>query len=324
MDDLGASTKRSHRVSWVPFGLHEQHPNNYRDILSAIWENRDNLGYAYRILRDGCCDGCSLGTTGLHDWTMKDIHLCWVRLQLLRLNTMPAMNWHLLEDIAPLCRMKGKALRKLGRLCVPMVRRRGEPGFRRVSWEEAIARVADGFKAIQAEHGVGGVGVLRIGDQQVHARVVLAHRADRLLLEEAQRKLHAGRRRFGTVLGRQQRQAQHLGGGFGRRANPTSDSRKNNGVYRSVDGGATWQKISVSGQNGFPAIPGSVGRIALLPAPSNPKHMYVLIANSSNFSSLGIFSTQDSTAPTVTWQAGSTTNYTAAQGWYASSWYLRR
>jgi hypothetical protein len=139
MDDERASTKQSHRVSWVPFGLHQQHPNNYKDIFDAVWENRDNLGYAYRILRDGC----SLGTTGMHDWTMKDVHLCWVRLQLLRLNTMPAMNWHLLEDVAPLRRLKGKALRNLGRLCVPMIRRRGDQGFWRVSWDEAISLIAE-------------------------------------------------------------------------------------------------------------------------------------------------------------------------------------
>jgi formate dehydrogenase major subunit len=30
--------------------------------------------------------------------------------------------------------------------------------WRRVSWEEAIAKVAEGFKAIQAEHGVGAIG----------------------------------------------------------------------------------------------------------------------------------------------------------------------
>ncbi|WHZ22094.1 MAG: Putative formate dehydrogenase oxidoreductase protein [Nitrospira sp.] len=146
MADEPASGKRSGRSNWVsliPFGLHQQHPNNYKDILDAVWENRDSLGYAYRILRDGCCDGCSLGTTGLHDWTMKDLHLCWVRLQLLRLNTMPVMDWHRLEEVAPMRNMKGKALRKLGRLPVPMVRHRGDQGFRRVSWEEAVCLIAD-------------------------------------------------------------------------------------------------------------------------------------------------------------------------------------
>jgi len=150
MTDEHASGKGSvqrHWVSLIPFGLHQQHPNNYKDILDAVWENRDSLGYAYRILRDGCCDGCSLGTTGMHDWTMKDLHLCWVRLQLLRLNTMPAMNWHRLEDVAPLRAMNGKALRKLGRLCVPMIRHRGDRGFRRVSWEEAIRLIVERLRA---------------------------------------------------------------------------------------------------------------------------------------------------------------------------------
>ena len=91
--NAGRGFDRRHWVSLVPYGLNEKHPNSYREILDAVWENRDNLSYAYRILRDGCCDGCALGTTGMRDWTMKGIHLCAVRLNLLRLNTMPAMNW---------------------------------------------------------------------------------------------------------------------------------------------------------------------------------------------------------------------------------------
>ena len=91
-EDLAKAGNRRNWVSLVPYGLNEQHPNNYLDILDSMWENRDSLGYAFRILNDGCCDGCSLGTCGMHDWTMKGIHLCSVRLQLLRLNTMPAMD----------------------------------------------------------------------------------------------------------------------------------------------------------------------------------------------------------------------------------------
>jgi len=143
-----------HWVSLVPYGLNQQHPNAYKDILSTIWENRDNLGYAYRILRDGCCDGCALGTTGMRDWTMEGIHLCAVRLQLLRLNTMPAMDWRLLEDVAGLERLSGRELRKLGRLAVPMVRQEGEKGFRRVSWDEAIGLVAERLRATDA-HRIG-------------------------------------------------------------------------------------------------------------------------------------------------------------------------
>lgn len=40
----------------------------------------------------------------------------------------------------------------------PMVRDTIDDEWRRVSWEEAIGRVAAGFQAIQAEHGVGAIG----------------------------------------------------------------------------------------------------------------------------------------------------------------------
>ena len=40
----------------------------------------------------------------------------------------------------------------------PMVRDSIDDEWRTVSWDEAIARVAEGFKAIQAEHGVGAIG----------------------------------------------------------------------------------------------------------------------------------------------------------------------
>jgi hypothetical protein len=54
-------------VSLVPYGVNQEHPNAYSDILEATGENKDQLGYAWRILRDGCCDGCSLGTSGIRD-----------------------------------------------------------------------------------------------------------------------------------------------------------------------------------------------------------------------------------------------------------------
>ena len=129
------SRGRAPRVSLVPYGLNEQHPNHYVEMFKVLRDNRDNLGYAWRILRDGCCDGCSLGTSGMYDWTMKGIHLCNVRLQLLRLNTMPAMDHSLLERVDTLRGRSEKQLRKLGRLAYPTVGRRGDAGFRRISWD---------------------------------------------------------------------------------------------------------------------------------------------------------------------------------------------
>ena len=134
-------------VSLVPYGLDQQHPNAYADIAGTIWENRDNLGYAWRILQDGCCDGCSLGTSGMHDWTMEGVHLCALRLKLLRLNTMPAMDMSLLEDVQRLRKVPPRKMARLGRLSSPMIRRKGEKGFRRIGWDEAIANAADGIKA---------------------------------------------------------------------------------------------------------------------------------------------------------------------------------
>src|SRR5690348_4435246 len=134
--------KRKGWVGLVPYGLNQQHPNAYKEILEAVWENRDSLRYAWRILQDGCCDGCALGTTGMRDWTLNGIHLCAVRLRLLRLNTMQAMDWRVLQDAGPLQNKSEQDLRRLGRLAVPMVRQRGEKGFRRVSWEEALAVIA--------------------------------------------------------------------------------------------------------------------------------------------------------------------------------------
>lgn len=130
-------------VSLAPYGVGQQHPNAYREILETVWENRDSLRYAWRILNDGCCDGCALGTKGMRDWTMDGIHLCSVRLRLLRLNTMPAMDWRLMEDVEPLQDKSEADLRQLGRLAVPMVRQQGEKGFRRVTWDQALEVIAE-------------------------------------------------------------------------------------------------------------------------------------------------------------------------------------
>ena len=83
----------------LPFGLDRQKPRHYREMLRIVWENRDQLPYAWRVLSQGVCDGCALGTTGLKDWTLDGPHLCMVRLELLRLNTAPALNPAVLADV---------------------------------------------------------------------------------------------------------------------------------------------------------------------------------------------------------------------------------
>ncbi|MQA92632.1 MAG: FdhF/YdeP family oxidoreductase [Gemmatimonas sp.] len=130
-------------ASLKPFGIGEQRPNNYLEIIRAISENRDQLGYSWRILTQGTCDGCSLGTMGMRDWTTDEVHLCNIRLRLLRLNTMPALDPDVLSDTAALREKSGGELRELGRLPYPMIRRRGDRGFSRVGWDEALDEIAD-------------------------------------------------------------------------------------------------------------------------------------------------------------------------------------
>ena len=130
------------------FGLGQQKPRHYREMARVVWENRDQLPFAWRILKDGVCDGCALGTSGLSDWTLDGVHLCMVRLELMRLNTAPPLDPSILMDVAPLARRSSQELRALGRLPEPMLRRAGDPGFTVVSWDEALDRVAMEIRAV--------------------------------------------------------------------------------------------------------------------------------------------------------------------------------
>src|SRR3989454_7577197 len=142
-------------------------------MANVVWKNRDNLGYAWKVLSKGVCDGCALGVAGFRDWTIQGVHLCMTRLNLLRLNTMPVLDLKLLEDLDKLRRalpgregmmpsrasgMPGRGssppvefdnarLRELGRLPYPMFRARGAKGFRRISWDEAYRRVGSKIRA---------------------------------------------------------------------------------------------------------------------------------------------------------------------------------
>jgi molybdopterin-dependent oxidoreductase alpha subunit len=130
---------RRRTAALAPFGLGTQKPKHYREMLRVLWDNRRHLGYALRVLRDGVCDGCALGTSGVRDWTIDGVHLCLVRLNLLKLNTQDALAPALLDDAAVL--RAERALHTLGRLPYPLRRRRGERGFTRVSWDDALADI---------------------------------------------------------------------------------------------------------------------------------------------------------------------------------------
>lgn len=140
-----------HWAGLAPLGMGEQRPNNYLEIWKAFRENVDQLPYAWRILSEGVCDGCALGTAGLRDWTLPGIHLCNIRLRLLRLNTMDALRTRELEDVASLRKKRGEELRDLGRLPMPMIRRAGEKGFTVTTWEAALDLIAQRIRASSPE-----------------------------------------------------------------------------------------------------------------------------------------------------------------------------
>ncbi|MNH98750.1 Formate dehydrogenase H [compost metagenome] len=136
-------------VSKMPFGLGKIKPHHIRETAKVVWHNRDNLPYAYRILTQGVCDGCALGVSGLYDQTLEGPHVCTTRLNVLRLNTMPAIREELLyKDIDELRRMDSTELRKLGRIPYPLIRRKGEKRFSRITWDEALDHVAGKIRQI--------------------------------------------------------------------------------------------------------------------------------------------------------------------------------
>jgi molybdopterin-dependent oxidoreductase alpha subunit len=138
-------------ASVIPRHPGARKPNHYWEMLRVAWQNRGQIPYAWRILKHGVCDGCALGTHGLRDWTMDGVHLCMVRLDLMRLNTAPALDPSRLADVSKLEACDARTLRSLGRLPEPMIRRKGEKGFRVVSWEEAYSTAAEKICATAPE-----------------------------------------------------------------------------------------------------------------------------------------------------------------------------
>src|SRR4029079_10956820 len=57
----------------------------------------------------------------------------------------------MLKSVQPLKRLSSRELRELGRLPHPLMRRHGDAGFRVVSWEEAIDRIAQELRRTRPE-----------------------------------------------------------------------------------------------------------------------------------------------------------------------------
>jgi molybdopterin-dependent oxidoreductase alpha subunit len=131
----------------APNGIGQQKPHHYGEMVDVALDNLAHPKRALDILRKGVCDGCALGVAGLHDWTIDGVHLCTTRLRLLEVNTADAIDPALLADAEILSRRSGSELRRLGRLAHPMRRRRGDRGFHRISWDEALDTLAGAVTA---------------------------------------------------------------------------------------------------------------------------------------------------------------------------------
>jgi molybdopterin-dependent oxidoreductase alpha subunit len=140
-------------ASKVPFGLGKVKPKHIRDTMKVVWNNKDNLNYAKNIITKGVCDGCALGVAGLYDQTLAGPHVCTTRLNVLRLNTMPAMKEEVVHaDIDELRKYSSAELRELGRVPYPLIRRPGERKFSRIEWDEAMDMIANKMKKLDPKN----------------------------------------------------------------------------------------------------------------------------------------------------------------------------
>lgn len=135
--------------SWVglsPNGIGQQKPNHFGDMVKVALSVRHAPVKAWKILSQGVCDGCALGVAGFHDWTLDGVHLCTTRLKLLEVNVAEPFDHDVLSDVTWLANLSSTDLREMGRLAHPMRRRRGEAGFRRITWDEALEATASAIR----------------------------------------------------------------------------------------------------------------------------------------------------------------------------------
>ena len=116
------------------FGLGQQKPHHYREMAKIAWENRDELPFAWRILqrrRVRRLRARHVGPFGLDARRHASLHGA------PRADAAEHGAGARSGDCSPTCRRwrrrTSQELRALGRLPEPMLRRRGEPGFRVVT-----------------------------------------------------------------------------------------------------------------------------------------------------------------------------------------------
>jgi molybdopterin-dependent oxidoreductase alpha subunit len=176
----------------VPFGLLvATKPRHYREMLRVLWHNRGRWRYALQILRHGVCDGCSLGPRGLRDDVIPGVHLCLTRLGLLRLNTQGLIRDTELSDIRRLRALSNEALHNLGRVPYPLMRRPGDAGFSRLTWEEAGRLIAERIDRCDGERMAFFVSSRGLTNEAYYAIQKLARIAGTANIDSCARLCHA-------------------------------------------------------------------------------------------------------------------------------------
>ena len=124
----------------IPFGPgRHPRPRPFLEMAQVVWENRDNLGYAWRILNHGVCDGCSLGPRGLRDDVIDGrapVHDATEAAPAQHHG--PGARRARCASLTTLRAMSNEELHQLGRLPYPMIHRAGSDVLHRLSWDEAL------------------------------------------------------------------------------------------------------------------------------------------------------------------------------------------
>ena len=137
---------------YFPFGLlHANKPRHFRDILKTVVDNAGQLGDAWRVL-NGPCNGCALQTDGLRDNVIPDSpHFCLTRLGLIEETLRRSFDPRRLADLIALSDWPNEDIEHLGRIPVPLVRRRGDRGFAALSYEEAYDLAAEWMRRFRGD-----------------------------------------------------------------------------------------------------------------------------------------------------------------------------
>ncbi len=135
---------RNHWRSHVPFGLLDANkPRHFRTMLRVIRQNITQLPDAWRVL-NGPCNGCAVQTDGLRDNVLPDSpHFCLTRLGLIEEALRPPFDPTRFADVAALAHLRNEDLEALGRIPVPLLRRRGDSGFQPLTFDAAYDLAAD-------------------------------------------------------------------------------------------------------------------------------------------------------------------------------------